>query len=119
MVVLGSYFDTIRAVAGQREPIILEIELRNDEQESKLVSLLIKVPFSLGFDSVGLMRETRRRIGYLKAGEEKKVPLPIYCKTNIKEGVYPIGIRAQIHPDKYDKVLKEISHKAELRVISR
>jgi len=119
MVVLNSYFDTIRAVAGQREPLILEIEVRNDGTEAKLISLLVKIPFDLGFDSIGLMRETRRRIGYIKAGEEKKVPLPIYCKPNIKEGAYPIQIKAIVHPDKYDKTSEEIVHKAQLRVIAR
>jgi hypothetical protein len=119
MVFLASYFNTIRAIAGQKEPVILEIVIRNDEPDSKLVSLLVKIPFSLGFDSTGLMRETRRRLGYLKAGDEKRVPLPIYCKPNIKEGSYPIEVRLQIHPDKYDRVLKEFQHKTELRVISK
>ena len=119
MVFLNSYFDTIRAVEGQREPVILEIVVRNDEQESILASVLIKIPFALGFDRAGLMRDTRRRIGYIKAGEEKTIPIPLYCKTNTKEGVYPVEIRAQIHPDKYDKVLKEILYKTELRVIAR
>jgi uncharacterized membrane protein len=63
------------------------------------------------------MRETRRRLGYVKAGDEKTVPIPIYCKKNIKEGLHPIEITAYIHPDKYDKVLESTTHKTQLRVI--
>jgi uncharacterized membrane protein len=118
MVFLASYFNTIRAVAGQREPVVLEIVLRNTEEESKLMSVMIKIPFDLGFDSTGLMRETRRRLGYVGAGEEKKIPIALYCKRNIKEGVYPIEVTAYIHPDKYDKSVKSFPHKTQLRVIS-
>jgi len=117
MVFLTSYFDTIRAVAGQRDPVILEIVIRNTEEEAKLFSFIVRVPFSLGFDNVGLMRETRRRLGYVKAGNEKVVPIPIYCKKNIKEGLHPIEITAYTHPDKYDKVLESATHKTQLRVI--
>lgn len=118
MVFLASYFNTIRAVAGQKEPVILEIVLRNTEQESKLMSVLVKIPFDLGFDSVGLMRQTSRRLGYVGAGEEKKIPLTIYCKRNIKEGQYPIEIHALIHPDKYDRTAQDTVHKTQLRVIT-
>ena len=118
MVFLASYFNTIRAVAGQKEPVFLEIVVRNTEQESKLMSVAVKIPFDLGFDSVGLMRETRRRLGYVGAGEEKKIPIALYCKRNIKEGTYPIEVIAYIHPDKYDKTLASFNHKTQLRVIS-
>ena len=118
MVFLASYFNTIRAVAGQKEPVILEIVLRNTEQESKLMSVTVKIPFDLGFDSVGLMRETRRRLGYVGAGEEKKIPIALYCKRNIKEGTYPIDVTAYIHPDKYDKTIVSVPHKTQLRVIT-
>jgi hypothetical protein len=119
MVFLASYFNTIRAVAGQREPVVLEIVVRNTEQDSKLMSVAVKIPFDLGFDSVGLMRETRRRLGYVGAGEEKKIPIALYCKRNIKEGVYPIAVTAYIHPDKYDKTMASFPHKTQLRVIAR
>lgn len=118
MVFLASYFNTVRMVSGQKEPVIMEIVVRNSEEESILVSLLVKIPYSLGFDRVGLMRETRRRLGYIKPGVEKRVPITLYGKPGIKEGLYPVEIRAYTHPDKYDRTLKTVAHQTSLRVIS-
>lgn len=119
MFYISSGFNPMRVVTGQKEPVILEIKIKNRSDESKLASLVVKAPFSLGFDRVGLFRETRRRIGYIKGGMEKIVPIQIFPKPNIQEGEYKINIKVMSHADRYDKLEDMYEHSTTLRVISR
>ena len=116
---LSLQFNQIRAVEGQKEPVILHIAVRNpsEAQKSELATVMIKIPFSLGFDKAGLMRETKRRIGFVKPGEEKSIPIPIYCKPSTREGIYPIEVIAWTHDENYSKTVSEEKQKADLRVI--
>lgn len=119
MFYVTTSFNPIRAVVGQKIPVMLEIRIRNDYPDSKLASLLVKTPFSLGFDSVGLFRETRRRVGYIKPGIEKIVPIQLFPKVNIKEGSYNVDVKVYSHGDRYDKTDKEFPVNTSLRVIER
>ena len=119
MFYITTSFSPIRAISGEKAPIILEIRIRNDYPKSKLTSLLVKTPFSLGFDSVGLFRETRRRVGYIKSGTEKIVPIQLFPKVNIKEGNHNVDIKVYSHDDRYDKVDKQFDLSTSLRVINR
>ncbi len=116
---ISTRFNPIRMIAGQREPVILDVVVRNKTEKIQLVSVLVKVPFSLGFDKVGLMRESRKRVGYVSPGNEKVVPFQIYCKPNIKEGNHPIDIAVSTHSERYDITEREYGNVTELRVISR
>lgn len=119
MFYITTSFSPIRVVRGDKSPVVLEIKIRNDYPNSKLASVMVKAPFSLGFDSVGLFRETRRRIGYLKSGMEKTIPIQLFPKTNIGEGNYNIDIKVYSHRERYDKNEKEFNLNASLRVISK
>jgi len=55
----------------------------------------------------------------LKPGEEKAVPIMIYPKKTIKEGVYEIDTKIMTHVENYTKTDKIYSLKTELRVIKR
>ena len=119
MLKISTNFSPIRLIEGQTDPVVLNIYLRNSDEGSKLVSMLVKVPFSLGFDRMGLSRENRKRIGYVKPEAEKTIPVMLYPKHSIKEGLYPIEIKIREHLDRYDTTEKEYSVKTELRVIGR
>jgi hypothetical protein len=112
-------FSPIRAVAGQKNPVLLELRVKNGFPETKLVSVFVKIPFSLGFDRVGLFRDTRRQIGDLAAGDEKVIPINIYPKTNIIPGDYKVMVKVFSHKDRYDKIDQEFPLTTILRVISR
>ena len=119
MFKISSGLSPIRLIEKQETPVVITICLKNETDKSKLVSLIVKIPFSLGFNKIGLERETRRRIGFIKAGEEKTVPIMIYPKSTIIEGIYPIDARIKIHEERYDKVEKEYNLRTELRVIGK
>ena len=119
MIKASSSFNPIRLIEGEETPTVMTIYIKNNFEESKIVSLLVKIPFSLGFNKMGLERETRRRLGFLKPGEEKAVPIMIYPKKTIKEGVYPIETKIMTHKDNYTKTDKIYILNTELRVIKK
>jgi len=119
MFKISSSLSPMRLIEKQETPVVITVYLKNETDKSKLVSLLVKIPFSLGFNKIGLEREARRRIGFVKAGEEKVVPIMIYPKSTIIEGIYPINTRVKIHEERYDKIEKEFELKTELRVVGR
>ncbi len=119
MFKIQTSFNPIRAVAGQTDPVILEIKVRNGFPETKLASIVVKVPFSLGFDKVGLFRDTRRQIGNMAPNAEKTIPIMLYPKVNIVPGEYKVEVKVFSHRERYDKMDEEFPLTAKLRVISR
>ena len=118
MFKITTSFSPIRLVAGNTEPVFLNVTVKNETEISRTATVFIKIPYSLGFDKIGLNRDARHRIAAIKPGAEKVIPIRIYGKTTIKPGEYPIGIKVQMHSDRYDKVEGEVSAETTLRVIS-
>ena len=115
---VNARINPIRMVLGQKTPVVLDVIIQNSENESKLASVSVKTPDLLGFDNVALIKEQRKRIGFVKAKAEKTVPFTIYGSPLIKEGSYPIQIKLRVHPiDRYDKTDEEQNATVNLRVI--
>ncbi len=119
MIKASSSLSPLRIVEGDEKPVVMTIYIRNKFDESKIVSLIVSVPFSLGFNKMGLERSTRRRLGFIKPGEEKAVPIMIYPKKTIKKGVYDIETKIMTHEKDYSKADKEYLLKTELRVVEK
>ncbi|RLG22014.1 hypothetical protein DRN74_01215 [Candidatus Micrarchaeota archaeon] len=108
----------IRIIIKQRQPAILDICIKNAGELSALVSLKAKLSQQLSFDRGGLIREERRRIGYIKPGMEKHVPLNVFARPTAEEGFGEIMVAAFEHEDdRYDKVKETVSAKTELRLL--
>ena len=119
MIKVSSTLSPIRLIEGEKSPIVMTIYIKNNFEDSKIVSLIVKVPFSLGFNKMGLEREARRRIGFIKPGEEKAVPIMIYPKSTIKEGIYNIEAKIMLHEKNYTKIEKEYLLETNLRVVKK
>ena len=119
MLKISSSLSPMRLIEKQETPMVMTLNIKNNFEDSKVVSLIVKIPFSLGFNKMGLERETRRRIGFIKSGEEKNISIMIYPKSTIIEGIYPVDTRIKIHEERYDKVEKEYNLRTELRVVGR
>ncbi|MEM0372761.1 MAG: hypothetical protein QXO69_02925 [archaeon] len=117
MLKVSTSFSPIRMVAGSTEPVFLNVCVKNAGENTVAATVFVKVPYSLGFDRIGLDRDTRRRIAAIKPGAEKVIPIMIYGKTTIKPGNYPIGIKVQMHSDRYDKADGESMYETFLRVV--
>ncbi len=114
---ISTSFYPIRIVEGKPEPVVLTVYLKNNSEKDLLASMLLKIPFSLGFDKIGLEREKVKRIGTIKAGAEKAIPIMLYPKYNIKEGEYLIKIKVFEHEERYDKTKAVYEAETKLRVI--
>jgi uncharacterized membrane protein len=112
-------FSPIRIIVGNNDSVLMNVYIKNKDADSKVASLIVKIPFSLGFDRSGLSRETRRRIGYVKPDSEKTVPIMLYPKSTIQEGEHKIEVRVFEHKDRYDRFDKEYVFNTALRVIGR
>ena len=118
MLSLKLRLSPIRMVMGQKHPLIVDAIIKNNSNISILSTIRVVLPPMFGFDSSGLVRDNRKRIGFIKAGMEKTIPFRIIPKPMIKEGEYTIRAEVIEHEtDRYDKV-KSIEHAStELRVI--
>jgi uncharacterized membrane protein len=112
-----SSFSPIRMIVGQKDPVKLAVEVANKDDHAKVYSVSVKLPFSFGFDKVGLMRENRKRVGYVNANSRVDVSFPIYGRYGLKPGLYDIDVLVRHHEsDRYDKTVDEIPHTTQLRV---
>jgi len=119
MLQLKAEFDRLRAVKGQKDPVGLNVRIKNIGEKPATATLLIKTPFSLGFDKIGLEREKRVRASEIKPDEEKSFSTHLYLKTSVKEGYIPMQIKLLEHPEgRFDKIDKEQMLELRLRVIT-
>ena len=120
MIQVSSRFNALRMVAGQKDPMLLEATVSNPGKDPAFVSVSVRLPFMLGFDQMGLMREKQERVGIVGSGSEKTVTFRIYCKPLINDGNYDVAVNANIHPmDRFDRTTDTVTHHTNLRVIPR
>ncbi|MEM3737988.1 MAG: hypothetical protein QXQ88_01395 [archaeon] len=111
-------FDVLRLVSGQKDPANLEIELENNDDISQMVSVAVRIPFSFGFDLVGLEREKIIKVGEIQPKEVKRIVVPIFPKPSVRPGEYEFVTKMRVHPGgRWDKVAYEEQLKTFLRVI--
>jgi hypothetical protein len=119
MLELKAEFDRLRAVKGQKDTVKLITTITNIGSESTAATLLIKTPFSLGLDKIGLKREVRTRINEIKPGAVEQTRTELYLKPNVKEGYIPLEIKLIEHPgSRFDVSTKTHTIELKLRVIT-
>ena len=67
MFKITTNFSPIRMIAGKTEPVILNIYIKNNTETSKMATVFMKIPYSLGFDKIGLNRDSRKRVDNIKS----------------------------------------------------
>lgn len=107
----------MRLNANSVESVILNVYLKNEYETSKMATVSVKIPYSLGFDKIGLERERRKRVGLIKPLSEKVIPIQIFGKHSTAEGEYPVSIKVYMHNERYDKIENTFSLETKLRVV--
>ena len=107
----------IRMIIGKKEPVNLDVIIRNPGDEDILTSVVVNVPPGLGLDPSCISREKRQRLDLVPAEEERTATFRIYPKFNVTPGEYEIVITILTHPDRYDKVSSKKEYKTVLRVL--
>ncbi len=109
----------IRLVIEHKQPVTLNVEVKNTEETTRNYTVVVSLPSKLGFDKAGLTKEHRERIYDLEPGEWGSAKFKIWPKFGLKPGVYDIEIYIREHPQgRFDKDIAIARTSAPLRVIS-
>ncbi len=110
-------FHPLRVSAHKQDYAEVIITLKNTSGEEQLTSFIIAVPHGLGFESTGLSQERELRLGFLKAGEEKKFKVNIYSNQRTRPGDYIVKMFAAAHYRNYGYVANELRKSFTLRAV--
>ncbi len=109
----------IRMVIEHKEPVTLNIEVKNTEETPRNYTVTVSLSGRFGFDRAGLEKEKRERIRELAPGEWGLAKFRIYPKIGLKPGIYDIEVYVREHPiGRFDKDIAIVKTTAPLRVIS-
>ncbi len=112
-------FLPIRMVIEQKQPVTLNVEVKNTEESKRNYTVVVSLPGKLGFDRAGLEREHRIRLYDLEPGAWGEAKFKIWPKFGLKPGMYNIEVYVREHPEgRFDKDLSISRVEAQLRVIS-
>ncbi|MFQ5406699.1 MAG: hypothetical protein ACE5DI_06105 [Candidatus Micrarchaeia archaeon] len=95
----------------------LDIEVSNKFSKDVLTSIVVRVPKTIGFEQSALSQQREIRLGFLQAGETKKLRVSLYGTQRTKPGDYKVNIYAIAHYRDYSYVLNETKKTLELRAV--
>jgi hypothetical protein len=100
----------------RRTPVELTIDLKNNSNESKLVSFQLALARKLSLDKGGLKNMELKQLGQLKPFENKRFYFEIFPKMGIVPADYPIKLQVLEHYESYKYVAKKITKNISLKV---
>jgi uncharacterized membrane protein len=112
-------FAPLRLSANARSSVDLVVKVKNISHSPQLVSVDALLPREalIGFDPACINKAAEKRVGELKAGETKEVPISIWSNNQTKEGNYTVHVTVYSHYIGYDKVLSYLKKSTSLRVV--
>ena len=112
-------FNPYRLSITNKNPVDLVIDLENlRDEEPLLTSIVIRVPKSLGLDSMGLNQMREIRMGYLRPRESKQLHIEVHQTARTKPDTFPVLVTAFSHYRDYSHVLNSQKKRLDLRVIA-
>ena len=107
MVRLISKFTPLRMRISRREPVQLYVEVMNDENESKMLSLYINLSNELSFEKGGFKTDDTIRMESLKPGESKRVYFEVWPKPHAAYGEHKVRLALLDHYNDFKNVKNE------------
>ena len=101
----------------RKKSMDLTIELRNQSNAEKIVSLDLRLPDAFGADNTGMMRKFNHNFDSLKEGESVSVTIPLYMSGRARKGDYTASLKIFEHFNDYKYVTKTYSKELILRVV--
>ncbi len=99
------------------KPVELTVEIINNGEKTKMISLEIFLPHALGFDKGSLNKGVRKRIGNIKPGETQKMRFEIYPSPVAQKGTYTAEVNVLEHHEDFSQVIKVYSREFDCRII--
>ena len=112
-------FIPMRLSAMKEGKVNLEIKIKNNSDETQLVSIdaLLPKKILVGFDPTCINKHVEKRVGEVLAKETKVIDITIWSSNQTKEGDYPIELTFHSHYLDYNRVLNYMKRNAVVRVV--
>ena len=114
---ISTSFRPMRLAARSNNSADLLVTLSNISGTPQMCSVVVELPTSMGFDSVGLHKTKELRLGTLDAGAKKDLAISIYSNSQTPAGLYQLKLSVYSHYRDYAHVLNSVSKTLELRVV--
>ena len=95
----------------------LTIELKNQGDSEKMVSMDLILPDTFGVDKTGMMRQFSRKLDSLKAGTSASIVIPLYMSGHARKGDYKASLKISEYFNNYNYLTKTYSKELILRVV--
>lgn len=116
MMQIKTNFNPYRMKISKKEPVSFTVELKNDSEEAKILTMKITLNKELSFEKAGYKTEAMERINCLASGEKKEFYYNLFPKPMAKTGEHHIKIDIEEHYKNYQYVLNRHKKIVTLRV---
>jgi len=106
-----------RMDSKSKQPVHLEIEIKNILEEPLLTSIVVQVSKAFGLDAMGLSTTREIRLSYIHPNEKKQISVDIYPSARTKAGEFPVQVTAYSHYRDYSHILNYERKRISLRVV--
>lgn len=96
-VVIRTSIFPLRAKFRDKEPFELNIELENEDQSQKKITVTIDLPEQVSFSTVGLTNRYEKQYESFKGKEKISLKLPVYQSNSTEEGQFMGKVVAEEH----------------------
>ena len=100
-----------------KEPWELIVEVKNEDQVEKDVSVLLKLPQAASFSTVGLTDSFEKQIEKFRAGGTIQLKMPIYQSVTAGLGYFKGKVAVEEHPHGFEYAGRKISKEIPLRIV--
>ena len=107
----------MRMTGRSSSSVDLLLAMQNVSETPQICSVVIELPKSLGFDSVGLHKTKELRLGTIDPKVRKDIPVSIVGSSMTQPGLYRLKLTVYSHYRDYTHVLNSVSKTLELRVV--
>ncbi len=116
-ITISTSFVPYKLIMHSGRPVTLEVRIRNNSQEKKLMSVGVDVPPELSLNASGYAHHKEERIGEIAPGKEVLVRFLIYPRPTTPPGRYPIVLRIMEHEGTYQLIASESQKQLVLQVV--
>lgn len=117
MVDIKAEISPLRIVFGKDKSVELMLQITNDSEKKRMISVDIVLGDNLSFDKSGRQNAIVKRFGELNPNEKKLIYLDVFPRMSANRGIEPILISAMEHfNNDYDYILKKKTKELSLRI---
>lgn len=109
-------FFPFRMYLKRKEPVELVIEIKNNSDKTKLLSMQLAASRVLSLDTSGINKGAEQKIGELAPGQSTKLKYEVFAKPTADYGEYPVRVKVFEHYNSYDYIMQEYTKNVKLKI---